>query len=420
MATRSIVTMTPAGRWILVAAVAATGFSAAAQGQNDGCRGALGALNRVKEEIRPDLSVASTAGKERLGVMQSALENATRFCKDKPELWFYRAMISERLGDQRDVTYSRSKLEDLDTEREFQHHFDPFSLPPAAFSLAQAGTTANAQIRTKWALVVGIDHFQDPRARPLSLSVKDSRDMVAYLEDPKGGRFDSKHVLHLENEQATLLGVREALGKLRSKAGPDDLIVVYFSGHGSPRGFDANGVSYILLYDTKLDDEATLYASALQMIDLVQLVNREFKARHVVLLLDTCYSGDALSKEDGGSRGFGQPEKKIGNPAPQSFSGAFQTLKLGYGRAVMTASRGDERSWEDEQINNGFFTHFLLQTLKENQGKDDLLHVFPKVQKLVFTGVQARFGVSQTPSFEYSESGDSIVLAADQTDRAAN
>ena len=66
---------------------------------------------------------------------------------------------------------------------------------------------------------------------------------------------------------------------------------------------DPNGVSYVVVHDTNLDDAATLYATSLQMIDLVQQINREIKARRVVLVLDTCFSGDALTSLQAGAGG---------------------------------------------------------------------------------------------------------------------
>ena len=264
----------------------------------------------------------------------------------------------------------------------------------------------------------GIDKFQDTRAPQLQYAVKDSRDFVSFLEDPHGGRFEPSHVIHLENEAATLKGIREGLGKLRVEAKPDDLIVLYLSGHGSSRDVDPNGVSYIITHDTDLQDAATLYATSLQMIDLVQEINRERKARQVVLILDTCYSGDALTNPNNtaaysGSRGFvmvGNNDPPADAPASASFSAAFDNLKIGYGRAVITASRANEQSWESATLQNGYFTHYLLQVLEEGHGEAKLEDVFAQVRTRVSSHVKTDHNASQHPSFEFSEHADSIVL----------
>jgi uncharacterized caspase-like protein len=398
-------------RWVplLLFVIALPPRSAEAQG--DGCQGALDALNRVKEQITPALSANTAAGRQRLDVMKSTLENGTHLCKDFPELWFYRMAVSQRLGLDKDYKYAKDKVDEFN----YSNHFDPFSVPPAA---THPEALASASISKKWALVVGIDEFQDKRIPRLNYAVKDSKDFVDFLEDAHGGRFEPSHILHLENEGATLKGIKEEFGKLRVKAKPDDLIVLYLSSHGSPRYRDPNGVSYIITYDTDLQDSATLYASSLQMIDLVQEINREIKARHVVLILDTCYSGDALTTpnkaaEDSGSRGLpaiGTSDPPLNAPASSSFSVAFENLKIGYGRAVITASRANELSWESAELQNGYFTHYLLEVLRETHGVERLDQVFSQVRTRVSSRVKMELNVSQNPSFEFSEHADSIVL----------
>jgi uncharacterized caspase-like protein len=401
-------------RFALLLWVTAMLWPCAAEAQGDGCQGALNALNRVKEQITPTLSANTAGGKKRLEVMQSALENGTHLCKDNPELWFYRMAVSQRLGLDKDYRYAKDKVD----ESGYDNHFDPFSVPPAATPRPDLANLASTGPSKKWALVVGIDKFQDKRAPQLKYAAKDSRDFVNFLEDAHGGRFDPSHVQHLENEGATLKGIKEGLGRLRVQAKPEDLIVLYLSSHGSSRYMDPNGVSYIITHDTDLEDAATLYATSLQMIDLVQEVNREFKAHQVVLILDTCYSGDALANPNGtavssGSRGslrIGSDEPPPDAPASSSFSGAFENLKVGYGRAVITASRANEESWESSTLQNGYFTHYLLEVLRESHGEDRLDHVFSQVGTKVSAQVKKEQNANQNPSFEFSEHADSIVL----------
>jgi uncharacterized caspase-like protein len=417
---------------VLTVLLALGPISPAALAQSDSCNGALNALNRVKEEISPKLSAETPTGKTKLQVMASTLERGTRVCRDFGELWFYRMVVAHRLGVEKDAAYAKTKADDLGYTAEF----DPFSLPPSATppSPSQSPTPGQprgqtpgtapsptpGKVRQKWALVVGIDSFNDKRIPTLHFSVKDSSDFVDYLKDPKGGQFDPAHIIHLANDKATLEGIREGLGRLRVDAQPDDLVVVYLSSHGSPRDIDPNGVSYVVVHDTNLDDAATLYATSLQMIDLVQQINREVKARRVVLILDTCFSGDALTSLEAGSggtasRGFSAPvplDKSAEATSPPAFSAAFQNLTIGYGRAVITASRASQESWESAKLRNGYFTHYLLDVLRTSHGSEPLDQLFPQVRTLVSTHVKAEVGASQDPSYEFSEGADSIVLGA--------
>jgi hypothetical protein len=415
--------------WIFLSLLAAAPL---ARADADSCNGALSALNRVKEEISPKLSAETPAGKSKLQVMASTLERSTRVCRDFGELWFYRMAVAHRLGLEKDADYAKTKVDALG----YTSDFDPFSLPPSAAPQPDTASPTPKQtpgqtpgptpsptpgkVRQKWALVVGIDSFTDKRIPSLHYSVKDSSDFVDYLKDPKGGQFDPAHIIHLANEKATLEGIREGLGRLRIDAQPDDLVVVYLSSHGSPRDVDPNGVSYVVVHDTNLDDAATLYATSLQMIDLVQQINREVKARRVVLVLDTCFSGDALTSLQAGAggsaaRGFSAPvplDKNAETTGPPAFSAAFQNLTIGYGRAVITASRASQESWESAKLRNGYFTHYLLDALRTSRGAEPLDQLFPQVRTLVSTHVKAEVGASQDPSYEFSEGADSIVLGA--------
>jgi hypothetical protein len=126
--------------------------------------------------------------------------------------------------------YAEKKLEELS----YVAQYDPFMLPQAAEEPPkQEGPT---HVRKKWALVVGIDQYQDEHVPRLNFAVKDSQDFEEFLKD----------LIHLVDQKATLTGMRQALGKLRAEVQKDDLVVLYFSGHGSPREMDPNGMSYII------------------------------------------------------------------------------------------------------------------------------------------------------------------------------
>jgi uncharacterized caspase-like protein len=342
--------------------------------------------------------------------MLSTLETGTNVCRDVPELWYYRLIVDERLGKpEKELRYVHTQLDKLS----FEATYNPFTPPPAA--APPPAQLPPSQVRKKWALVVGIDQFRDPNIHSLHYAVKDSNDFTAFLTDPQGGRFQPDRVRHLVNEQATLGGIREGLGWLRQNVQPDDLVVVYFSSHGTPRDIDPNGVSYVLTHDTSLDDAAKLYATSLQMIDLVQSLNREIKARRVVLFLDTCYSGDAS-----GARGvvrpvWSQAAPAAESPASSAFSAALTTIKLGQGRAVITASRANEQSWESDTLKNGYFTHFLISALSENHAAPTLGAIFTELRDQVSAGVKMQYGQTQTPSSEFSDQADAIAIGVPET-----
>lgn len=381
---------------LLLSAVAAPNLS----GQiSDRCSPGWAMLNQLREQLSADTPLST------LQLLRSSVETRLRSCREIPDLWYMRSRISERLKDARDAKYARDQAADGNSQL-LASAFDPFTSTPVPTAVAARPLSKN--IREKWALVVGIDEFQDPNIRKLNYTGDDARGFAKLLTDSDGANFKKDNVFTLTNQQATLLGIRQAIGRLREVSKPDDLVLVYMASHGSPRESDPNGVSYVITYDTRLDTPANLYATSLQMIDLSLLLRRDIQARRVVLILDTCYSGDAT-----GARGVQvhAPEKIVG--APSAFSAALNGFSSGAARVVMSASRAEQPSWESPVLGHGYFTYFLIEALRQSHGQMPLEKVFDYVRDHTQQAVQKDHpGVSQTPTIQDNPDGAAIVLGA--------
>ena len=167
---------------------------------------------------------------------------------------------------------------------------------------------------------------------------------------------------------------------------------------------DPNGVSYILANDTDTTDVATLYGTSLQMIDLVENISRDIRAARVVLVLDTCYSGDATIAHHRGV-------KIVRDPAA-GYSVALKRLMTTPGRAVLASSQADEQSMESAKRQNGYFTHFLLEGLRKPSGSGTLEDLFAFVRERVSTTVRAELGKEQNPVLSSGPHANEIVLSA--------
>ena len=80
-----------------------------------------------------------------------------------------------------------------------------------------------------WALIIGIDQYRyvDP---PLATAVNDARAVAQLLMDRYG--FSRNRVLTLHDGEATRKNIIRAFTRLIKEAGPDDLVLIYFAGHG--------------------------------------------------------------------------------------------------------------------------------------------------------------------------------------------
>jgi uncharacterized caspase-like protein len=298
-----------------------------------------------------------------------------------------------------DVTYSVAKARELGAS-------NPEALAAASEVAPKSADVFDpaAPVREKWAIVVGVGTFKDSRVRALSLAAKDARDVTAVITNPDIGRFRRDNVRTLLDDEATLPNIRKAIGWVRERADANDLVLLFFASHGSPRELDPNGVSYILTNDTDTTDGASLYATSLQMIDLVENVSRDIRALRVVLVLDTCYSGAATVSHH---RGL-----KIVKEPTATYSLALKKLMTTPGRAVLASSQADEQSMESPARQNGYFTHFLLEGMRKSSSSATLAELFAFVRDRVSTAVRSELGREQNPVLSWGPRADHIVLGA--------
>ncbi len=262
-----------------------------------------------------------------------------------------------------------------------------------AEAIEEAATIVNRPVKDKWALIVGISSFQDPKLN-LNYPSKDAQDFYKFLTTE--GNFQKDHVKLLVNEQATRGRILSELGDkwLPRVANPDDLVVIYISSHGSPSDLDVGGVNYLLAYDT---DVNSLYASGIPMQDLARIIKGRVHSDRVVVILDACHSGAA----DPGSKGI----NRTGNLDVES-------IAQGTGQLVISSSQPSEVSWESKTYANSVFTSHLIHSLKMNGDKTTLGQAFDNMKEKVREEVLRERGVMQTPVLKSKWKGQDLLLCA--------
>ena len=204
--------------------------------------------------------------------------------------------------------------------------------------------------RNIWAVVIGIDTY--PNIPQLKYGVSDARAFYSFLV--KNNRIPSENVTLLVNEQATLANLRTLLGtKLKRNAGRDDMVIIYFAGHGATErdimSPDGDGLEkYILPYDANPKD---LYASALPMREISHILHR-IQSERLVFIADACYSGAS----------GGRTINLTGYRANMT-DAYLDRIVSGKGRIIITASGANEVSMEKDELQHGVFTYFLLKGL---------------------------------------------------------
>jgi Flp pilus assembly protein TadD len=215
--------------------------------------------------------------------------------------------------------------------------------------IESAGLTNPMKDRgTRWALVIGISAYEYlPPAAQLHYSHRDAEDFAGFLRSYAGGALPADHIRLLENENATLAEIRAGLETwLVSSAGPEDIVYVFFAGHGV---LDDND-GYFVAYDS---DPQNLHATAMAFQDVDRTLSTRLRANLIVFVADACHAGRLgwSTYAPGLSSRAADPLAKIGQ-GDRSF------LKL-------LATRPSERSFEDQRFGggHGVFSQVLLEGL---------------------------------------------------------
>lgn len=236
-----------------------------------------------------------------------------------------------------------------------------------------------------WAVVIGVDKYQ--KNRHLKYAVSDARAFYDHLVH--NNRIPKENVTLMVNQEARCARLRSILGThLKNKAGKEDMVIIYFAGHGASEkdvmSPDGDGLEkYILPYDA---DPKDLYASALPMNEVSRIFDR-IRSERLIFIADACYSGAS----------GGRTINLTGIRA--NISDAFlDRIASGKGRIILTASGANEVSGEDDELKHGVFTYFLLEGLrgKADTDKDGIITV-DEVYRYVSREVPRATGQEQHP-----------------------
>ena len=141
-------------------------------------------------------------------------------------------------------------------------------------------------IGSRWAVVVGVSAYKDTAIPRLKYAHRDAEAFADFLRSPNGGAFNDDHIFVLLDSQVTRKSFSEALFSFLARTKREDLVMIFFSGHGSSINRDQ---SYFLMSDTKLDD---LENTAVAMKEIQNAVTKNILAERVLVFSDACFSGN--------------------------------------------------------------------------------------------------------------------------------
>ena len=202
-----------------------------------------------------------------------------------------------------------------------------------------------------WALVIGINNYREwPR---LDYAVDDAKSVREMLIDKYG--FPASRITLLTDEEATLQNMKNALSAIADKSDKNDRVLIYFSGHGQTLELKGGGQMGFLIPVEGSTKDNKLYATCLPMAD-VKTLSSLIPAKHILFLVDACYSGLAASTQRGLPR-----ETKL----------YLKQITAAKGRQIITAGGKGEESEENPEWGHGAFTYKLLEGLDKGLADQD-------------------------------------------------
>ena len=198
-----------------------------------------------------------------------------------------------------------------------------------------------------WAIIVGISRYASPGGTDglTNLAFADD-DARAFYEALLERGWDTDQVKLLLDSDATQRNVIKVVEGWLTKAGPDDLILLYWSGHGFPDPEDPEKV-YLACHDTEIEWPATGFR-----MDRLRDILAERGARNVVVIADTCHAGKLVTRGERGVGGVVTEVKKL-----------EREKSVPKGWVFLVSAETDRKAIEHSSWANGAFTHCLLDAM---------------------------------------------------------
>ncbi len=231
--------------------------------------------------------------------------------------------------------------------------------------------TQNKQTNTTkvWAVLVGVSSYK--HMKPLRFTDDDAYRLHSFLKSPEGGAISDDRMHILVDESASKQNILKKLRKIASRAGKDDCVLFYFSGHGIKGSFlpiDYNGTRNKLHHDE------------------IQTIFNSSKAKTKILIADACHSG---------SFGTRAKNAEVNNTLGQYYKALSATYG---GTALLLSSKAEETSIESNGLRQGIFSHFLIRGLKGSADENtDKVVTIQELFRYVEANVNTYTNGYQTP-----------------------
>jgi hypothetical protein len=259
-----------------------------------------------------------------------------------------------------------------------------------------------------YALLIGVDENTLPTLA-LPIVKKDVVRMADVLTHADRCGYRDEHVRVLTGANATreniLTGLDWLKTQLAAEKDPNQTAIIYYSGHGHRH---TSGETFLVPYDAGYP----LHSSALSAQDFAGAIEL-IKPRRLLVVLDCCHAEAVDAKDAAGAKdttGSGLTPAAITGDSP-----GIDALAKGDGRAVLSSSRGVQRSYIRTDGEMSVFTYHLIEALTGYAGRPahptvTVTEVMDYVGRHVPATARTQRGHDQEPVFRFNGTAFPVAL----------
>jgi len=240
----------------------------------------------------------------------------------------------------------------------------------------------------KLALLIGVSQYGEGFL-PLPGAVNDIEELRNVLQSEQLGGFDEVQILTNPDAQT----MRESIETLFTSCTKDDLLLLFFSGHGVK---DSNSRLYFGTFGSKKTASGELVKASSVSAGFIHDIMEESRSEKQVIILDCCFSG---------AFPYGLVPKDDTSVDIKSQLG-------GTGRAILTSSTAFQNSFSSEGQELSFYTQHLVDGIRTGEADLDKDQVISAKDINEYIQCKAKeFLPSVSPALFAEQEGAGIYIA---------
>ncbi|MCP4124846.1 MAG: hypothetical protein GY751_24150, partial [Bacteroidetes bacterium] len=264
------------------------------------------------------------------------------------------------------ITGKSNRLEIITSNLEGNITSSPYTIeyePPLPTGFSQT-----IERPTLHAVIIGTSDYRG-EALDLNFASKDAEDMANALMAGGNELFGNEHVeVHLLNTdqkdltlQPTKENIQRIMSEIAHKARPEDVLMLYLSGHGVTYGSQQTQFHYLTkgvesgdISDPEIREDYTISTG-----DMTTWINT-IPAQKQIMILDACASGQAVDDLLALDKNVSSSQIK-----------AFDKMKDRTGLFIVAGSAANKASFEASQYGQSLLTYSLLSGLNVVSAKSE-------------------------------------------------